>query len=1048
VSLSDLSIKRPVLTWMMALALGTFGVLGFLRLGVDRYPHMEFPFVGVRVELEGASPTAVEDEIVDPLEEAFATIEGVRHIRSEAGQGEGRVMLEFELDHDLDTGAQDVRDKLNATMRRLPRDIEPPTLGKADYSQFPIIIAPIASDLPATQTTEYVEKHIKPALESIPGAAGVQLWGGRERNLRIWIDPSALRARGLAVSDVLAAMRREHIDRPGGFIEGHAVEWAVKTDAEFRSVAELQNMIVSWDGDAPIRMRDVARIEDGSEDVRDASYMNGKRGIALGLSKQSKGNTVAIVDELFKRMDAIRKSQPDGIQIAKSEGFLDNSQVIRDSFEETMLALVFGGVLAVLVVFVFIQRFRPTMIVAAAIPLSIVATFGMIWTFGFTLNTMTLLGLTLAIGVVIDDAIIVLENIERHRESGKSALEAAHSGTREITLAACAATFSVAAVFVPVAFATGRMGAFLREFGITVAVAVMISLFVALTLTPMLAARMRPPKERAHGSIHHHLERWFSGLETGYRNLLVWTLAHRAKTALIAVLSIAVAFVAGHQLHKEFFPVSDSGFILISFRAPPGTSLETTEALLAQNQQWALDQPETAAVFGRVGSDAWRMSGPNQGMINMRLVPRNRRSRSAQEIMRAAREALSLIPGEEVSVVNPMSGGGNSREFEIEIYGNASLDEFDQYATEMIDRLEAGGGFVDMEKSLKLGLPEARVVPDREKAAALGIDAATVAEIVQSMIGGLDIATFRDGEQRHDIRLRMERQDRDSLDAIGSLWVRAKSGELVDLRNVVRIEKGATAASITRTDRQRSVKVSANLDGLSLDQAVARAQAIAGDILPPHLSLRLAGDAEQMKEAGQQFALMLVLAVLVIYMVLAAQFESFGQPLIVMIALPFSMVGALGGLWLGGMSLNLFSMIGIVLLIGLVTKNSILLIDYANQLRAEGMAPVDAIREAAPVRMRPVVMTALAMIFGVLPSAFGIGPGAETRKPMAVATAAGMFTSTMLTLLVVPVLYLAFDDLKAFFRSPRKALARGRDAARSLRPIAARISGLVPRRGA
>ncbi|MGH7337225.1 MAG: efflux RND transporter permease subunit, partial [Myxococcota bacterium] len=425
----------------------------------------------------------MEDEVVDPLEEAFATIEGVRHIHSEAGQGEARVTLEFELEHDLDTAAQDVRDKLNVTMRRLPRDIEPPSLGKADYSQFPIIIAPIASDLPATETTEYVEEHVKPALESIPGAAGVQLWGGRERNLRIWIDPAALRARGLAVSDVLGALRREHVDRPGGFIEGHAVEWAVKTDAEFRSVAELENMIVSWDGEAPIRMRDVARIEDGSEDVRDASYMNGKRGIALGLSKQSKGNTVAIVDELFRRMDEIRKHVPEGIQIAKSEGFLDNSQVIRESFEETMLALAFGGVLAVFVVFVFIRRFRPTMIVAAAIPLSIVATFGLIWVFGFTLNTMTLLGLTLAIGVVIDDAIIVLENIERHREGGKSALEAARSGTREITLAACAATFSVAAVFVPVAFASGRMGAFLREFGITVAVAVMISLFVALTLT-------------------------------------------------------------------------------------------------------------------------------------------------------------------------------------------------------------------------------------------------------------------------------------------------------------------------------------------------------------------------------------------------------------------------------------------------------------------------------------------------------------------------------------------------------------------------------------
>jgi HAE1 family hydrophobic/amphiphilic exporter-1 len=379
-------------------------------------------------------------------------------------------------------------------------------------------------------------------------------------------------------------------------------------------------------------------------------------------------------------------------------------------------------------------------------------------------------------------------------------------------------------------------------------------------------------------------------------------------------------------------------------------------------------------------------------MVNARLVPQNQRDRSAQDIMRAAREALSQIPGQEISIANPMSS--SSRDFEVEIAGSATLEDLDSYATELIDRLRAGGGMVDLDKSLRLGLPEARVVPDRDKAAALGIDAATVGEIVQAMIGGLDVATFRDGEKRHDIRLRMEKQNRDSLDAVGDLWVRTRSGELVDLRNLVRVEKGASAATITRTDRQRSVKVMGNLDGLSLDAAVARAQKIAAEILPPNLALRLTGDAEAMKEAGSQFALMLVLAVLVIYMVLAAQFESFVQPLIVMIALPFSMVGALGGLWLFGMSLNLFSMIGIVLLIGLVTKNSILLIDYANQLREEGQSPIDAIRHAAPIRMRPVVMTALAMIFGVLPAAFGLGPGAETRRPMAIATAAGMFTST------------------------------------------------------
>ncbi|MEM7409794.1 MAG: efflux RND transporter permease subunit [Myxococcota bacterium] len=1024
-SLSDLSIQRPVLTWMMALAMATFGILGFTRLGVDRYPEMEFPFVGVRVSMEGASPSVMEDEIVDVLEEGFSSLEGLRHIYSTATQGAATVIMEFELDHDLDVAAQDVRDKLNLKLDELPREINPPSMGKADYSNFPIIWAPVAIDMPITEATEYLERHVKPVIESIPGAAGVMLFGGIERNIRIWIDPDALRARGLAAGDVLRALRREHVERSGGFIEGSSVDWALKTDAEFRSVEELAAMVISWDGDAPIRLRDVARVEDGQEDVRDATHMNGKPGIAIGLSKQTDANTVAIVDEFNRRMDELRPLMPDGIQIADANGNIDHSRSIREAFEETMFALQFGGLLAVFVVFIFMRRSRPTMIVALAIPMSLITTFGMIWVFDYTLNTMTLLGLTLAIGVVIDDAIIVLENIERHREDGKSAREAAHVGTREITLAAAAATFSVAAVFVPVAFASGQMGAFLSEFGVTVSVAVIISLFVALSLTPMLAARMPPPKPRKPDSIYERLERWFESLEATYRAVLDWSLANRLATFGIAVAAIVVAVFAGSRLPGEFMPQADSGFIVVQFKTPPGTSLERTEAIMQRNEDWFLAQPEVAAVFGRIGSTTMGVNSPTEGMVNSQLVPHDQRDRSAAEIMAAARIELSTYPGQEIAIYDP-SGNSSDRAFEVEVVGNASLEELDEYATALVSRLQSGGGLVDIEKSLRLGLPEARVVPDREKAAALGVDASTLAEVVQAMIGGLDIADFRDGERRHDIRLRMEESERDTLDAIGDLWVRARNGDLVDLRNLVRIETGATASTITRTDRLRSVEISADLEGISLGEAVARAQTIADEILPQGIALRLAGDAESMRETFSEFTMMFGLAVLVIYMVLAAQFESLTQPLIVMLALPFSMVGALGGLWVMGMSINLFSLIGIVLLLGLVTKNSILLVDYANQLRDDGMEPEAAMRRAAPVRMRPVLMTALSMIFGVLPAAFGIGPGAETRAPMAVATAAGMFSSMLLTLLIVPVFYLALEDLKVFVRSPREAWARWR----------------------
>ncbi len=1012
-SLSDLAIERPVLTWMLTLALATFGVMGFLRLGVDRYPDMTFPFVGVVVTLDGASPTVMEDEVVDILEESFATIEGVRHIYSTAAQSMARVMLEFELEHDLDVGAQDVRDKINIVMDELPEEIDSPVLGKADFSMFPIIYAPITTDLPVTEATEYIDRHVKPMIESIPGAAGTEVYGDLERNIRIWIDPDALRARDLAVSDVLSALRREHVERPGGFVEGRSVEWALKTDAEFRSLGELSRMVIAWDGDAPIRLSDVARIEDGTEDVRSASHMNGKPGMAIAVKKQSDGNTVEIVDEFYRRMDLVRARTPDGIEVVPNSGFIDNSQTIRESFEETIEALWIGGLLAVVVVFVFMRRTRPTLIVAAAIPLSLITSFGMIWVFDFTLNTMTLLGLTLAIGVVIDDAIIVLENIERHREGGKSAREAARDGTREITFAAAAATFSVAAVFLPVAFASGQMGSFLTEFGVTVAVAVIISLVVALSLTPMLAARMPPPKARGADSLYGRLEQGFKSLESFYARTLDWTLANRGKTTLIAVASIGLAFLAGSRLDAEFFPSSDSGFISIEFRTPPGTALEQTVAILEQNEAWMMAQPEVASVFAAIGPTSMDIGGPSDGFMNARLHDLDERTRSADEIMQAARVALSQIPGQEIAVMDPM--GSSDRDFQVEIVGSGSLEELDRYSDLMLDRLQAEGGMVDLEKSLRVGLPEARVVPDREKAAALGVDAATVAEIVHAMVGGFDVATFREGEERHDIRIRMEEGTRSDLDAIGDLWVRTRTGELVDLRNLVTIEKSATASAITRTDRQRSVELMANLEGVALGDAIERAQRIADEVLPPTLSLRLTGDAEAMRESGEQFMLMLGLAVLVIYMVLAAQFESFLQPVIVMAALPFSMVGALGGLWLFGMSLNLFSMIGIVLLIGLVTKNSILLVDYANQLRDEGLSAVDAVRKAAPVRMRPVLMTALSMIFGVLPTALGLGAGSETRAPMAVATAAGMFTSMLLTLLIVPVFYLGLEQLRTFF---------------------------------
>jgi len=567
-------------------------------------------------------------------------------------------------------------------------------------------------------------------------------------------------------------------------------------------------------------------------------------------------------------------------------------------------------------------------------------------------------------------------------------------------------------VFVPVVFVSGIVGNFLREFGGTVASAVLVSLLVALTLTPMLAARMPPPPERPEGSLYQRLERGFAALEQGYRALLGWTLSHRGLTLSVAASSFVVTLGLASQLDREFFPPEDQGRFLVVLKTPPGTTLEAAKEHMIRDEKWILSQPEVAGLFAGLG-----ITGPdgpgttNQGLMFATLKPRDERKRSAMDLIAEARSYFATIPGQQTNVFD-LSGAmtDNRGDVSFVIQGDASLADLDRAADAMIHELDQAGGFVDLDKSLKLGLPEIRVVPDREKAATLGVDATSVATVIQAMIGGLDVATFKEGGHSYDIRVRLDSDRRDTPAAIERLYARARDGGVVELRNLVRVETGAAPSEITRRNRQRSVTIWANLQGRALGDAIETGRAIAERILPEGLTLELAGDAEAFQESASQFGLMLGLAVLVIYMVLAAQFESLIHPLTVMLALPLAMVGALGGLLVTGQTLNLFSLIGIVLLMGLVTKNSILLVDYANQLRESGMTKVEAMQTAAPVRMRPVLMTAISMIFGVLPAALGVGPGSESRQPMAIATATGMLSSTALTLLVVPVFYLALDD--------------------------------------
>jgi len=1021
VTLSDVSIDRPVLTWMMILALIVFGVLGYNRLGMDQFPNMELPVLSVIATLEGADPEGMEEDVTDVLEEQLNTVAGVRSITSETFPGASQIAVEFELGTDLDVAAQKVRDKIDSVRREMPPEMDPPVVMDFDFNDQPILWIPFHSDLPQTVASEYVRREVTPIFETIPGVVGVATFGRKDRTIRIWLDGDALRARGLSAGDVYAALQREHVEAPAGHVESSLVEYGVKTDAEFRTLQELERMVVTHVDGAPVHLADVARVEDGAEDARTVHRYNGEPTVGIGVRKQSGGNAVAIVDEVYRRLDEIKRVLPEGLSVDEDVAFIDFSAEIREAVAETEFTLVFGALLAVLTVFVFLRRTRPTLIVATAIPISLIASFGLVWLADYTLNTMTLLGMTLAVGVVIDDAIVVLENIERHRELGEDAWTAARRGTREIAFAATAATVSVAAVFVPVVFVEGIVGSFLGSFGMTVAGSVMISLFVALTLTPMLAARMPPPAERAHGSIHHRLERLFEEVERCYALALDWTLAHRAATIALALLAFAVALGFGRSLEGELFPSADESLFFAKIEAAPGTSMDATLEYLERDESWFLDQPEVAGMFSSVGDDGPEGLGrANGGMLFGTLVPREERERTVQELVRDARGALNTVPGRQIRIFNPaemMRGAGQGAAFEVEIRGNLPLEDLAAWSDRMIEALDAHGGFVDLDRSLKLGLPELRVIPDREKAAALGIDGRTLAQAVQIMIGGLDVGVFKEAGRRYDIRMRLEADDRNDPESIQSLYVRSKDGGVVELRNVVSTQLGAAPSAITRHDRQRSVTISGNLDGIKLEEAARVALAAGEEILPEGVKVALGGNAEQMMESFEQAGLAIGLGVLVIFMVLAAQFESWIHPLTVMLALPLAMTGALGGLWITGHTLNLFSLIGIILLFGLVTKNSILLVDYALQLKAQGMESLVAMRTAAPVRLRPVLMTALSMIFGVLPAAVGLGPGSETRAPMAIATAAGMFSSAVLTLLIVPVFFVLFDGLGARVRA-------------------------------
>lgn len=993
----------------MILSLVVFGLASYSRMGVNLFPDVDFPIVTVTVPYEGADPETVETEVTDVIEEAVNTISGIKTLRSESTEGLGQIFIEFELEEDIDVVSQDVRDKVASIRGDLPLEIDPPIIEKFDPDSSPIIGAVLSGPASIGELSRYADDVVKPRIEGVAGVGNVRLVGDREREIRIWLRADDLRARHMTAGDVIDRLREENLEPPGGRVETDQREIIVKTKGKIERVEDFEDLIIAMRGRTPIRLSDVAWVGDGLEDYRSLARLNGRRAVSLLIRRQSGSNTLAVANTVKERIDQVRQSLPEDYRLTIAQ---DLSRYVQESFDEARKELLRGGILAVVIIVFFLRSFRGSFIAAITIPTTVISTITFMALMGFTLNMMSMLALTISVGMIIDDTIVVLENSYRHMEEGKPRMEAARVAIAEIGFAVIATSLAIGAVFVPVAFMTGLVGRFFFEFGLTVAFAVGVSTFIAVTLSPMLCSRVLKVQTQ-HGRVFSILERLFCSLETAYRGILRFALNHR----IIVVLGAATAFVGGLAitpfLGKEFVPSQDEDQFNIHVETPIGSSIEATDGVLAEIERRVRSLPGVRETFTTVGAG---MEGRvNVATILTRLSPKADRDVSQQGIMQMARNRLSGLTHLKISVeeVPRVSGGGfRAAPVQYNVRG-PDLDQLVEVSDAVAERMAKIDGIVDINSTHNAGKPEARVTIDRDKAADLGVSVSDLGNAIRSLIGGQKVSTFEEDGETYDVRVRLVEAQRQHSGDVLSVPVRTRSGKFVALRNLVEVEEGTGPVQIDRQDRTRQVTLMANLkDTKPLAEALDDIRQIESEIgLPEGVTSTFTGAGDLMAESFASIGFSMVLAVVLIYMVLAAQFESLVHPFTVMLSLPLSVAGALGLLFVAGKTLNIFSMIGMIMLMGLVTKNAILLVDYTNLLRRRGMARQEAQLRAGPVRLRPILMTAFSTVAGMIPVAMGLGSGAETRSPMGIAIVGGMLTSTVLTLVVVPVVYSLMDDL-------------------------------------
>jgi HAE1 family hydrophobic/amphiphilic exporter-1 len=1010
--LSDISIRRPVFATMVILALVLFGAIALRNIGVDLFPRVEIPGITIISILPGGDPETIEQTVTDPIEEAVSTISGIKELRSTSIENVSLVVVSFELEKNVDVAYQEVQAKIGTVRSQLPTDLQEPSVEKFDIDAAPIMAVVVSGDKPIRELTRIADKTVKERLQRVTNVGQVTMVGGRKRNIWLLLDRTRLEGYQLAVQDVSQALRTEHVEIPGGRVETGVKEYAVKVKAEFETAEQFANMTVAYRGGVPIKVRDLGRVEDGLEEQRSFARLDGTPAISLLVRRQSGTNTVEVARGVKLELERLRRElQPLGVKLEIAQ---DLSVYIEHSIKEIQFHLVIGGLLAVLIVWAFLRNFRITLISAIAIPTSVISTFALMQAMNFTMNNMTMLALSLSIGLLIDDAIVVVENIFRHVEEGKPAREAASFGTAEIGMAAVAITMSIVAVFLPVAFMRGIIGRFFFQFGITVTFAVLVSLFVAFTAVPMLASRFLTPHQQ-HGRFFRFTEQILNRVEQGYGALLRTALAWRLTTAAIAVLVLIGSMFIARTLRSEFIPAEDQSEFNVRVKAPLGSTLAVTDGIQEQIRERLRTQPWVRYVFATVGTDS--LQRVNEGALYVKMTEKDERKLSQLDAMRWARENLTDIRDAKISVetVPRIGGGAANADIMVELRGS-NLDLLSGYARQLMEKLKQAGGYQDVDTNYESGKPEVDVLIRRAEAADLGVTPLQVASTVRTLIGGENISKFRAEGDRYDVSVRLQEDFRNRPEDIGQLTMRNSRGQLIPLSSVADVRERSGPVQISRYNRARQVTVLANLNRSQkvLGQAAAEIPGLVKQLnLPPGYSFGFAGMADTMRESFGYLLFALFLAVIMVYMVLAAQFESFLHPLTIMLSLPLSAVGALGALAIAHMTISIFTMIGFIMLMGLVTKNAILLVDYTNTLRnRDRQERGAALINAGTVRLRPILMTTFAMIFGMLPIAVGTGVGSESRAPMAVAVIGGLITSTLLTLVVVPVMYTFFDDMQ------------------------------------